>query len=172
MRHNEIILPEGVWRGENGRYEKLCPQCGKTQNYLRKAYAVQAFNNNNRCNMCANSDPQANGHKGYCLGVLRISFLNKFKKNASLRGIPYEVSDEYLAKTLIDQDFRCALSGRKISAMGINNDASIDRIDSSVGYIEGNVHWVHKMVNMCKQQYSLDDFLSMCEDISNHLKGS
>ena len=92
--------------------------------------------------------------------------------NAKLRGIPYDVSDEYLAQLLIDQNFKCSLSGRKISAMGINNDASIDRIDSSMGYVDGNIHWVHKMVNMCKQQYSLDEFLEMCEDVYNNLKGS
>ena len=49
-------------------------------------------------------------------------------------------------------------------------NASIDRIDSQFGYIKGNVQLVHKMVNMCKQQYEQEDFLRMCEAVANKVK--
>lgn len=41
----------------------------------------------------------------------------------------------------------------------------LDRIDSSKGYIEGNVQWVHKDVNMMKQNYSQKYFIEMCKKI-------
>lgn len=49
---------------------------------------------------------------------------------------------------------------------------SLDRIDSKIGYIEGNVQWVHKMVNMCKQHYTQEEFLEMCVSIADKVKWS
>ena len=69
------------------------------------------------------------------------------------------------------QEFKCALTGWDIDAKNVaKNTASLDRIDSSIGYVEGNVQWVHKMVNMCKQQYTQEEFLSMCDAVSNKIK--
>lgn len=39
---------------------------------------------------------------------------------------------------------------------------SIDRIDSSVGYVEGNMQWVHKDVNRMKQEFSESYFIETC----------
>ena len=50
------------------------------------------------------------------------------------------------------------------------NLASLDRIDSSKGYIEGNIQWVHKDVNWMKQDYSNDYFLNMCRTINDYQK--
>ena len=47
---------------------------------------------------------------------------------------------------------------------------SLDRVDSSKGYIEGNVQWVHKMVNMSKQQYTQEEFIEMCTAVVNKVK--
>lgn len=43
--------------------------------------------------------------------------------------------------------------------------ASLDRIDSSKGYIEGNVQWVHKYVNVMKWDFSMEEFLDICRKI-------
>jgi hypothetical protein len=48
--------------------------------------------------------------------------------------------------------------------------ASIDRIDSSKGYEEGNIQWVHKHVNFMKRTYSQDYFIDMCKKIAEHNK--
>ena len=88
-----------------------------------------------------------------------------------MRGIDWNIDFDYLADLLIEQDFKCALTGWDIDAMGAgNNTASLDRIDSSIGYEADNVQWVHKMVNMCKQQYSQEDFIDMCKSVSTYNK--
>lgn len=46
--------------------------------------------------------------------------------------------------------------------------ASLDRINSSIGYIEGNVQWVHKDVNKMKMAMVEDKFLYWCKTISQH----
>lgn len=49
--------------------------------------------------------------------------------------------------------------------------ASLDRIDSDKGYIEGNVQWLHKWVNLMKSDFTQDEFLNYCRLIIEHNKG-
>jgi len=161
-----LDLPKEVYKGNNGRWYKNCPTCGVEQSYLRRNYAIMSHNEGKECKSCSNSDPLQNAHKGWVKGVLRLSFAKKYKSNAALRGIHWDIDFEYLADKLIDQDFKCALTGWDIDAMDINNNtASLDRIDSREGYTEENIQWVHKMVNMCKQQYPQNEFVEMCKSV-------
>jgi hypothetical protein len=61
---------------------------------------------------------------------------------------------------------QCALTGWDLSMGYSDCTASFDRIDSSKPYEPGNVQWVHSMVNMCKNKYSQDKFISMCKAVS------
>jgi hypothetical protein len=155
---------------EDGRYAKNCPQCGEQQTYLRKNYAIESETVGKRCKACANSDPSTNAHKGFYKGVLRASFAHKYKTGAETRGIPFTVSFDDLADLLIKQDFRCALSDEELDAMEISNNASLDRIDSSLGYVQGNVQWVTSKVNMMKQSYSQEEFIEVCKAVADKAK--
>lgn len=167
------MVVEYPYIGEDGRWYKPCFSCGDIQSYLRKHYAINSLNENKLCKKCSNRIPENNSHKGWHKGVLRLSFIGKYKANAALRRIEWNIDNDYLANLLIEQNFKCALTGWDISAMNIQkNTASLDRIDSKVGYIEGNLQWVHKMVNMCKQNYKQDDFLEMCISIADKVKWS
>jgi hypothetical protein len=157
-----------VTKGIDGRYYKQCPNCESLQSYLRHNYAEASFRLKKLCKRCANSLPENSGHKGFYLDVLRASFVHKYKTNAELRKIDWKVSFEYLAELLINQDFKCALSGQPIDAMEVTNNASLDRIDSSIGYVEGNVQWVTSKVNMMKQHYSQEDFIEVCLSVANN----
>ncbi len=80
----------------------------------------------------------------------------------------FNVSKEYLWKLFISQGKLCALSGIPL-VMGYKSliqTASLDRIDSSKGYIENNVQWVHKDINMMKQEYSQEQFIEYCRLIT------
>ena len=48
--------------------------------------------------------------------------------------------------------------------------ASLDRIDSSKGYIEGNVQWVHKDINKIKTDMSDNKFIEWCKLIAEYNK--
>jgi hypothetical protein len=159
-----------VIKKEDGRYYKNCPCCGKEQSYLRKNYAELSLKMGKVCKACANKNPEQNAHKGYYKGVLRKSFAHKYKASAELRGIVWDVSFEYLADLLIEQDFKCALTDWDIHAMEVNSPASLDRIDSKGGYVEGNVQWVYSKVNMMKQHYSQEDFISVCCAVADKIK--
>jgi len=43
--------------------------------------------------------------------------------------------------------------------------ASLDRIDSTGGYTEGNVQWVHRTVNFMKQSLSDAELVQWCRRI-------
>tara|TARA_R100000951_G_scaffold88730_1_gene76812 strand:- start:3148 stop:3663 length:516 start_codon:yes stop_codon:yes gene_type:complete len=166
-----LDLPKEVYKGEDGRWYKPCPSCGDEQSYLRRNYAIMSYNDGKECKSCSNKKPENNAHKGWIKGVLRSSFARKYQTNAALRGIDWEVTFEYLADLLIEQDFKCALTGWNIDAMEVNqNTASLDRVDSHKGYIEGNIQWVHKMVNMSKQQYTQEKFIEMCAAVADKVK--
>ena len=163
-------MQELVVRGEDGRFYKSCPQCGTTQSYLRKNYAEESLKLGKVCKKCANNNPENNAHKGYYKNVLRASFVHKYKTGAETRGIEWNVSFEYLADLLIEQDFKCALSGESLDAMEVSNNCSLDRINSNLGYVEGNLQWVTSMVNMCKQAYPQKEFINMCKAVADKTK--
>ena len=154
----------------NGRFAKNCPECGNQQTYLRRNYAVESDRLGKLCKKCANSKVENQGHKGYYKRVLRASFAHKYKTNAETRGIVFDVSFDYLADLLIEQDFECALSGESLDAMGVQNNASLDRIDSKEGYVEGNVQWVTSTVNMMKQSYTQEEFIAVCKAVADKVK--
>ena len=77
----------------------------------------------------------------------------------------------------IAQDMKCALSGIPIvfaNSMKLvqsgNTTASIDRKDSNIGYIEDNVQWVHKDINMMKQKMSNSELIKYCKLIVEYNK--
>lgn len=47
----------------------------------------------------------------------------------------------------------------------VNTNISIDRIDSSVGYVRGNVQFVCDVVNRMKQDLSQTDLMLWCNRI-------
>jgi hypothetical protein len=50
--------------------------------------------------------------------------------------------------------------------------ASLDRIDSSKGYIKGNIQWVSRAVNYMKNDMSENDLLRIFDLIVENRKGS
>lgn len=148
----------------NGRFAKNCPSCGEQQTYLRKNYAEASMRLKKLCKACSNKITE-NCSRGWHRGI-RVSWYNKFQTSANLRGIAFAITIDDIADLMEQQGGQCALSGWCIDFPEVGHpqtaNASIDRIDSQFGYIQGNVQLVHKMVNMCKQTYSQDDFIAMC----------
>jgi hypothetical protein len=74
----------------------------------------------------------------------------------------------------LSQNRKCALSGLELTFPSVYKDpswtASLDRIDSSKGYIEGNVQWVHKDINMMKNKFNNEYFINVCKQINQWQK--
>lgn len=95
--------------------------------------------------------------------------LRERKQNSRTR-VPVEITVHDAWELFLVQDKKCALSGvsLEISNQAHQNTASIDRIDSSLGYTINNIQWVHKHVNFMKRTYSQEYFIDFCKKIAEH----
>jgi hypothetical protein len=96
-------------------------------------------------------------------------------KNAKKRNLNIDIDIKYIWELYLNQSRKCAISGldiifsNKVTERNITT-ASLDRIDSSKGYIVGNVQWVHKDINKMKMDIPQDEFISYCKIISENYK--
>lgn len=93
---------------------------------------------------------------------------NRYVSGAKDRNLEFSISKQYAIDIFNSQNGKCALSGVEIifkpyyKKDRTQTTASLDRIDSSKGYIEGNVQWVHKKVNRLKNNMNEKEFLNWC----------
>ncbi len=157
-----------VTKGLDGRWYKPCSQCNSMQSYLRRNYAYESLKLNKLCKKCSNRDTD-NSHRGWYRGI-RVSWFNQFKASSLLRNLSFEINIDDVADLYENQKGRCNLTGWSIVFPEIGHPqistASIDRIDSSKGYIKNNIQLVHKDVNMAKQRYSQEYFIEMCKAVA------
>jgi hypothetical protein len=74
----------------------------------------------------------------------------------------------YLDDLFEKQNKKCAYTGEPLTFRTSTKlgNASLDRIDSSKGYIEGNLQWVHKTINEMKTDLSHDIFVEYCKKVA------
>lgn len=111
-------------------------------------------------------------------GLVCGTLTTYLRRKARERNLEWALSEEYLWDLFCSQDSKCALSGVDIVLTTKRNKhnnldrtiltASLDRIDSSKGYVVGNVQWLHKTINIMKQSLSDSDFITWCKLIANH----
>ena len=93
----------------------------------------------------------------------------EIKYKAAKRKIEFAITIEYIGDLFEKQNGICNLTGEKLTLKetikDISQTASLDRIDSTKGYIEGNVQWIHKAVNRMKSNLPEKQFIELCEKI-------
>lgn len=101
-------------------------------------------------------------------------YLYDLKAKSIKRGLDFLISHKEMWDIFLLQDRRCALSRETISFPLNQNSkyrccqtASLDRIDSSQGYITGNVQWVHKHINLMKQDLLNGEFVEWCRRVAD-----
>lgn len=122
-------------------FSKKCPTCGKDILYKSSKSFKNSLIKNSDCRSC---------------GGLKLN-----KKGKLSRSIP-NIRDVFDYWTVIDNTLYEIKKGQS------NITASLDRIDSSKGYVEGNVQWVHKDVNYIKQDLEESYFKKLCKLITEN----
>lgn len=163
-----------------------CPTCGLESEIRKTIYRKERICR--KCNFIARNRASLGKHQG--TGDLTKTFYNHFRFTAKKRNIPWDVSIEYLWGLAESQQKKCALSGLDIifpTVCGINSGAemgvkalakirlgngrveaaSLDRIDSDKGYIEGNVQWTCKWMNIMKNGLDNDEFVHLCHLVAS-----
>ena len=161
QKFNKLLVIEfGHWKKWSGTFWKCKCDCGK-ETMVNAKNLKSGWTTSCGCarNVCGEARPS---YKGY--GDISGTFFTALKYNALKRGIGFDLSIEYLWSLFTEQKGRCALSGKDIQ-FAKDRTASLDRIDSSKGYVVGNVQWLSKDVNFMKQSLSQDCFIELCREI-------
>lgn len=164
------VIELSLTKNKYKRYNCIC-DCGKTTTVRLTAL------NNGSSKSCGCA--RYNTLKRKCwTGYEEISghFWNHIKNRAKKKGQEITISLEHVWELFLKQDRKCAYLGIEIYFPKTQNEknkanftASLDRIDSSKGYIEGNVQWIHKDVNTMKMNFSNDYFINICSIITKNL---
>lgn len=103
-------------------------------------------------------------------GDISGAFFACIKGGARHRNVLFDLTIKYIWEVFLKQNGRCALTGMTLTfatiaeqKRGLVQTASLDRIDSSKGYVEGNVQWVHKDVNCMKNDIPQERFIEYCK---------
>lgn len=92
-------------------------------------------------------------------------------RGATERNIKFELDIDYVFDIFIKQKCRCRFTGLLLCFNYKDkklHTASLDRIDSSKGYVKDNIQWVHKHINLMKRRMSDEEFINMCRLVANN----
>lgn len=98
--------------------------------------------------------------------------LRTAKQRARKRGLDFNITIETLENLYKTQGGLCYISKIPLSLEKYkHNTISIDRIDSSKGYVDGNVALCTDFINSSKSDYTLDDFIGIIKQIKLEVGG-
>lgn len=151
---------------KNETQSKVKAKCPKCKNIVIKNSG--ALFTNKQCINCRMKE-----HCPY--GDVTVRYFSTIKSRAiKERNMEFNITLEYIDKIFKNQNGKCVYTGRPLQftrsykKRRINQTASLDRIDSTKGYIEGNIQWVHKEINWLKSDTSHEDFINICKEITDY----
>jgi hypothetical protein len=146
--------------------------CGRIYSVRGKALRNKR---SSRCMDCKIQRSKINGER------IPSKLFSTIKWGAKTRNLVFDsrLTKKYLFDLYLKQNKKCKLSGldicfakdTKSHAIGATT-ASLDRIDSQLGYTPENIQWVHKDINAIKQNFPENYLFYLCKLIvSNNEKG-
>ncbi len=93
----------------------------------------------------------------------------RIKSNAKKRNLEFTITKKYILDVFIGQSKKCAITGVELKLPVRKEDnksenlASLDRIDNTKGYVEGNVRWLLWKVNRMKWDMTDDELYNICD---------
>lgn len=151
----------------NGRTLFWLVQC-ECGNLAWKNSAQLKAGNSTRCKQCGNKN-FITKEGNIDIEALIISKFTQVKDNLKTRKkvnkLEFSITPEYISK-LYRKNHYCALSGIDLSLDLTKTlqqqNLSIDRINSNLGYIPDNIQLVDKRINMMKGTLSNEEFINLC----------
>lgn len=154
--------------GDKGQRLWKC-QCSCGSTVIRTVGDIKSSAGRKSCGCLAFKGPKESNHpawKGH-EGIWG-SYWSKLQYSAATRGHGFSVSIEEAWELYVYQGKVCALSGQPIFfGRRAEGTASLDRIDSSIGYVAGNIQWVHKDINKMKNVLGQDYFIDLCKKVAD-----
>lgn len=162
-----VIEPSGK-STRTGKYWNCVCECGKTLEVV----AYQLNKNNKRCIKSCGCDRYTWIDKSS--KDISGTYFSHMRNSAKYRKIEFKITIDYLQKLWDKQCGKCALSGKELTLIKgrkwNGQTGSVDRIDSSKGYVKGNLQWVYKDINFMKLKLSNEEFIKICSEVYNYNK--
>lgn len=162
-----IVLKE-IPSNRRGRGYELQCDCGK----IYKAASCDIRSGNTKSCGCLNRENIDKRYTGF--KEVAGSYFGQIKARAKNSEMEFNITAEYIYNLFEKQNKKCRFSGVELIISNrdkfLVGNASLDRIDSTKGYIEGNVQWIHKDLNHMKMALSDKEFIDWCNKISEYNK--
>lgn len=165
----ELIENIRFKQGHKYYYGWLCKcKCGKIKQVRNSSLL---YNGTKDCG-CSRTQALYNrnwsGYKG-----LSGRYWSSVIKHATKRNIKVNIDIKEAWEQFVKQNGRCALTGLPITLISevkkrSQQTASLDRIDSKLGYEVNNIQWTHKEVNIMKNQLNESKFIEYCKLVAKH----
>lgn len=178
-RFGQIVVLEFNGYDSTDRHSKIAEwkcrcDCGKEWNLLASGL-LEKRRPTKSCRGCCykghttraveRAKNKSSDHVGYW-------YLLRVRNNAKDRGLVYAISMQDAEDQWIKQKGRCSLTDLELTptsnytadtAAPNGNISSLDRVDSckTIGYIPGNIEWVHKHVNVWKLDHSREYYVEL-----------
>ena len=153
--------------GDNPEPSQICSICKQVKplfsfhnsrtNKLGKDY---------RCKECKKIEAKERRFNNYFLEYLRTK-----RGECKTKGISFDLTPEYLERiwTGVCPIFNCTISyNHKGKGSYHKNQAHLDRVNPSRGYVIGNVQWISGRANRIKYDASIEEL----EQIITYMKGA
>jgi hypothetical protein len=165
---NNIKILECVGINKNDIVVKCKCHCG---NIFEVDWSPICRNKTKSCgclnHRLGNKNPKFDG-----CGEISKSFLFSIQRGAEERNLLFNITCDYIWSLFLEQERKCAISKLDLRfperRTDIKATASLDRIDPTKGYIEGNVQWVHKDINTMKWDFTQEEFINYCKIIAQN----
>lgn len=168
------IVARAPGSGRTIKWEIVCA-CGNS--YVRPT----SYITRNKDKGCSRCRPKGKSHRytgtknisgNVWAGIIHRSKASQRRGRST--DIDFQITIEFAQELFDRQDGRCAYTNwpigfskwDRIDGQYTECTASLDRVDSSLGYTEDNVVWVHKIANRAKSDMPLALFLELCNAVS------
>ena len=163
----------------------LCTSCGEymdESNFSKRSDLKHRNNRDYFCRTCSTKRHEYNYARSKLSKIKCNSTIDGFLKNLlqhsknrkKSRFNDRNIDFDYLLELYNNQNGLCKISGVPMTTIvgggKIQTNISLDRIDSSIGYVKGNIQLVCAIVNIMKSTLSMSEFMNWVNLISKNNK--
>jgi hypothetical protein len=171
------------------KIELQCKQCGiifhtEQKEYVRQTKngrsedhwfcsrsCVRTYGNKNRPSLVQGKISRAIGERSLGNSYAKKGNFTYYLNKSRNRKHNYNLTEQYLQNLWNKQEGKCCFTGIQMSLHGRRKEkhpttASLDRIDSLFGYIEGNVQFVCLSLNLAKNDFTNEEFIDFLNMLS------
>lgn len=174
QRYGKLIVLDNAGRNSKGRFLWLCQcDCGNTKT-VETSRLTAGRTTNCGCYLKSDEHRRKLGDKNRLPpGVAaRNKVIGTYKRNADLRNLNFDLSDNQIAALLSGDCFYCGAPPCGVVAErnspGVFKYNGIDRLDNALGYIPGNIVSCCAHCNYKKGDQHVDEFLEWIKAVANH----